>query len=75
MSSNSFKNKDSYKFITHISYIYIYIYCHLQTDYFVVSQLFSVAKHVGCLKMGSKPAQLYVTLNIRPLGQQAYRVS
>ena len=31
-------------------YIYIYIYCHPQTDCFVVSQLFSVARHVGRLK-------------------------
>ena len=55
-------------------YIYIYIYCHPQTDCFVVSQLFSVAKYVGRLKLGSKPAQLYVRLSIRPLGQQAYYV-
>ena len=45
-------------------YIYIYIYCHLQTDCFVVSQLFSVARHVGRLKLGSKPTQLYVRLSI-----------
>ena len=58
---------------THI-YIYIYIYCHPQTDCFVVSQLFSVARHVGRLKMGSGPAQIYVRLSIRPLSQQAYQV-
>ena len=31
-------------------YIYIYIYCHPQTDCFVLSELFSVARHVsvGC---------------------------
>ena len=57
-----------------ISSIYIYIYSHPQTDYFVVSQLFSMARHVGHLKLGSKPAQLYVRLSIRPLGQQAYHV-
>ena len=28
-------------------YIYIYIYCHPQTDCFVLSELFSVARHVG----------------------------
>ncbi len=28
----------------------------------------SIAKHVGHLKLGSKPAQLYVRLRIRPLG-------
>ena len=38
------------------------IYSHPQTDCFVVSQLFSVARHVGHLKLGSKPAQLYVRL-------------
>ena len=26
-------------------YIYIYIYCHPQTDCFIVSLLFSVARH------------------------------
>ena len=36
-------------------YIYIYIYCHPQSDSFVVSQLFSVARHAGRLKLGSKP--------------------
>ena len=41
-------------------YIYIYIYCHPQTDCFVVSQLFSVTRHVERLKLGSKPTQLYV---------------
>ena len=57
-----------------LSYIYIYIYCYPQTDCFVVSQLFSVSRHVGRLKLGSKPAQLYVRLSIRPLSQQAYHV-
>ena len=37
------------KYITGIYiYIYIYIYCNPQTDCFIVSQLFSVAKgHLG----------------------------
>ena len=56
-------------------YIYIYIYCHPQIDCFVVSQLFRVTRHVGRLMLESKPAQLYVRLSIRPLGQQAYHVS
>ena len=56
-------------------YIYIYIYCHPQTDYFVVSQLFSVARHVGWLKLGSKPTQLYIRLSIISLSQQANHVS
>ena len=34
------------------------------TDCFVVSQFFSVARQVGRLKLGSKPAQLYVRLSI-----------
>ena len=55
--------------------IYIYIYSHLQTECSVVSQLFCVARHVECLKPGSKPTQLYVRLSIRPLSQQAYNVS
>ena len=55
-------------------YIYIYI-CHPQTDCFVVSQLFSVARHVGCLKLGPKPTQLYVRLSIIPLSQPAKHVS
>ena len=40
------------------------IYCHPQTDCLVVSQLFSVARHAGRLKLGLKPAQLYVRLSI-----------
>ena len=51
---------------------YIYIYCHPQTDCFVLSELFSVARHVGRSKPGSKPIQLYVRLSLKPLGQQAY---
>ena len=49
-------------------YIYIYIYCHPQTDCFVLSELFSVARHVGRSKPGSKPVQHYVRLSLRPLG-------
>ena len=52
----------------------MYIYCHPQTDCFVVSQLFSMTRHVGRVKLGLKPAQLYVRFRIRPLGQQAYHV-
>ena len=33
-------------------YIYIYIYCHPQTDCFVLSELFSVAKHARRSKPG-----------------------
>ena len=52
-----------------------YIYCHPQIDCFVISQLFSVARHVGRLKLGLKPAQFYIRLSIRPLSQLANHVS
>ena len=57
------------------SNIHIYIYSHPQTDCFVVSQLFNVARQVGRLKLGSKPAQLYVRLSIILLSQEANHVS
>ena len=47
-------------------YIYIYIYCHPQTDCFVLTELFSVAIHAGRSKPGSKPIQLYRYTNSRP---------
>ena len=52
----------------------MYIYCPPQTDCFVLSELFSVTRHVGRSKPGSKPIQLYVRLSLTPLGQQAYHV-
>ncbi len=55
-------------------YIYIYIYSHPQTDCFVLSELFSVARHAGRSKPRSKPVQLYVRLSLRSLGQQADQV-
>ena len=54
--------------------VYIYIYSHPQTGCFVLSELSSVAIHVGHSKPGSKPIRLYVRLTLRPLGQQAYHV-
>ena len=36
--------------------------CHRQTDCFVVLQLISVARHVRCLKLGSKPSRSYAGL-------------
>ena len=54
--------------------IYIYIYSHPQTDCFVLSELFSVARHAGRSKPGSKPVQLYVRLCFRPLVHQADHV-
>ena len=56
-------------------YIYIYIYCHTQTDCFVVSQLFGAARHVGRLKLGSKPTQLYVRLIVISFSQQTNHFS
>ena len=56
-------------------YIYIYIYTLLSSDCFVVSQLFSVVRHVGCFKLGLKRAQLYVRLSIIPLKPQSINVS
>ena len=44
--------------------IYIFLYCHPQTDGFIISQLFSVARHTGHFKLGSKPAQLYIRFNM-----------
>ena len=52
----------------------MYIYCNPQTDCFIVSQLFSVARHIGHLMQGSKPAQLYVRLSIILLSQLANHV-
>ena len=51
------------------------VYCNPQTDCFVASQLFSVARHVGRLKLESKPAQLYIRLSIIPLSKQANHVT
>ena len=62
-----------YRYI--LVYIYIYIYCHPQIDCFIVLQLFRVARHVGCLKLGSKPTQLSVRLVIIPHNQQASHIS
>ena len=50
-------------------------YILLSTDCFIVSQLFSVARHAGCFKLGSKPTQLYVRLSILPLTLQTAYIS
>ena len=57
------------------THTHTHIYCHPQTDCFVVSQLFSVARHLRCLKLGSKPAQLYVRLSIMLHSQHVNHVS
>ncbi len=51
--------------------IYIYIYCHPQTDCFVLSELFSVVRHAGHSKPGSKPVQVYVRLSFRQFLRQS----
>ena len=53
-----------------IDIIYINLYSHPQTDCFILSELFSMARHVGRSKPGSKPIQLYVRLSLRPLDIQ-----
>ena len=52
-------------------YIYIYIYSHPQTDCFVLSELFSVARHAGRSKPESKPVQLYDRLRLQTTRPQA----
>ena len=56
-------------------YKHIYVYVYIIIHCFVVSQLFSVARHVERLKLGSKPAQFYVRLSIIPLSPQANHIS
>ena len=46
----------------------------IHRDCFVVSRPLSEVRHVGRLKLGSKPAQLYVRLSILPLSPQANNV-
>ena len=64
---------DTYKLFIHKSYIYIYIYIysHPQTDCFVLSELFSVARHAGRSKPESKPVQLYDRLRLQTTRPQA----
>ena len=51
------------------------MYYHPLTCCFVVSQLFSVSRHLGHFKLGLKPAQLYVRLSIIPPSHQSTYVS
>ena len=73
-SNKLLKNKLTNKHFIVKVYIYIYIYCNPQTDCFVLSELFSVARQAGRSKPGSKAVQLNVRLNLRPLGHQADHV-
>ena len=52
MTYKSFACSSSYDYWC----IYIYIYSHPQTDCFVLSELFSVARHAGRSEPGSKPS-------------------
>ena len=51
------------------------IYCFPQTDCFVVSQLFSVARYASRFTLGSKPAQIYVRLSMLPLSLKVTYIS
>ena len=63
-----------YTYMYIYSYTYAYIYSHPQTECFVLSELFSVARHAGRSKPGSKPVKLYVRLCFRTLVHQADHV-
>ena len=45
----------------------LYIYCYLQTDYFVVSKLFSGARHVEILRAGIETRLIFCLSDILPL--------
>ena len=62
-----FKNTANWLYI-HI-YIYIYIYIHRQTG--SLYHYYSVKR----LKLGSKPAQIYIRISILPLSKQTTYVS
>ena len=47
-----------------------HIYCHPRTDCFVVSQLFSGARHARFPKLGSKPGWLKRQSKIPPLSHE-----
>ena len=55
-------------------FLWAFVYIYIQTECFVVSQLFRVARHGGRLKLRSKRAQLCVRLSITPLSQQVNHV-
>ena len=67
--SNSFANLFILKYIH--THTYIYIYSHPQTDCFILSELFSVARPAGRSKPGSKPIQLYDRLRFQTTRLQA----
>ena len=51
--------------------LYQCIYSHPQTDCFVLSELFSVARHAGRSKPASKLVQLYDKLRLQTTRPQA----
>ena len=51
-------------------YIYIDIYCHPQTDCFIVSQHFSVARQAKFPNLGLKPGWLKCQSKILPLSHE-----
>ena len=72
------KTRSSVNYYTHThthTQRYSYIYILSSTASFVVSQHFSVDRHVGRLNLGSKPAQIYVKFSIIQLSHQANHVS
>ena len=75
MTTNTLITQYIYTYIYVYIYVCVCVYGHPQTDCFVVSQFFSVARHVRRLKVGSKPAQLNVRLSIKPLSKQANHFS
>ena len=58
-----------------LSYICTYIYSHPQTDCFVLSELFSVARQARFPKLGSKPAWQKRQSKILPLSQEETNAS
>ena len=47
-------------------YSHTHIFIHPRKNCFIVSQLFSIARHVRCFKLGSKPSRLYVNRIFSP---------
>ena len=64
---SQYATKGNDKYCLSLGYIYIYIYiiyCHPQTDCFMVSQHFSVAREARFPKLGSKPVHIHTHVYI-----------
>ena len=72
---NEINNSSKCKSLSWPIHFVLYVYCHPQTDCFIVSQLFNVARHAEHFKLGSKQAKLYVGLRILQLSHQANNVN